>query len=196
MVGVDLVAICQVDDSFDEVPQFADVTGPGMSAQSFAGSGGQRKGFAPGLATKVSYEMFCEQQDIVATIAQRGQFQGHDVQSKIEVFPKLFFGDHLGQVLVGGGDDACVGGDRFGAAHADDDFFLEGPQQLRLSSQAEVTDFVQEQRAAGRQFEFTDSRIAGVGESAFFVSEQFAFQQSFRDGGAVDCHKRLGAVGA
>ena len=36
----------------------------------------------------------------------------------------------------------------------------------------------------------------GAGERAFFVSEKFAFEQGFRDGGAIDFDERAGGARA
>ena len=41
--------------------------------------------------------------------------------------------------------------------------------------------------------EAADPARVGAGESAAFVAEQFAFQQRFGDGRAVDRHERLSA---
>ena len=48
-----------------------------------------------------------------------------------------------------------------------------------------VAHFVQEQRPAVRQLEAADLLRQGAGEGSSLVAEQFAFQQSGRNGGAV-----------
>jgi len=50
-------------------------------------------------------------------------------------------------------------------------------------------DFIEKQGAVGSGFEASDTAFPGAGEGAFFVPEQFAFDQLFGNGGAVDGNK-------
>ena len=54
-------------------------------------------------------------------------------------------------------------------------------------------DFVEQQRAAIGFFEFADTTGDGAGERAFLVTEQFAFEQVFRDRCAI--HRDEGCLG-
>src|SRR5271167_5029371 len=71
---------------------------------------------------------------------------------------------------------------------------LEDTQQLDLNGRWHIADFVQKERAAVRQFEF--SRLAGdrTGKGPFFVAEQFAFKEIFRDSRAVDLQEWAGGT--
>jgi hypothetical protein len=64
--------------------------------------------------------------------------------------------------------------------------FLQHPEQFDLDIQGNFADFVEKNRAAIRQFETTDAFGDGAGERAFFVAEQFTFNQAGRQRGAVD----------
>ena len=64
-------------------------------------------------------------------------------------------------------------------------------QQLGLHLQADVADLVEEQRAAVGRLEAADLVADGAGERALDVAEQLAFQQSRRQGGAVDLDEGL-----
>ncbi len=55
-----------------------------------------------------------------------------------------------------------------------------------MQQQGHIADLVQEERPAVALFELSDAAAVGAGERAFFVAEKFAFQQRFRDGGAID----------
>jgi len=55
--------------------------------------------------------------------------------------------------------------------------FLEHPQQFGLKMRVHFTDFVQQQGAVVGQFELAQLAHHGPGKGAFFVAEQFAFQQ-------------------
>ena len=57
-----------------------------------------------------------------------------------------------------------------------------------------VADFVEENRAFVALLEFADALQGRAGERAAFVAEQFAFQELFGNGGAVDGEKRLRAA--
>ena len=61
---------------------------------------------------------------------------------------------------------------------------------------ADVRDLVQEDGAVLRQFEQALlAAAAGAGERPFGIAEQFAFQQAFRQGTAVDGHEGRVAPG-
>src|SRR5262249_18587161 len=66
---------------------------------------------------------------------------------------------------------------------------LQHPQELGLQLEGEITDFVQEKRAPVGQFKAPDTLRERPCESAFFVPEEFAFQEARRDGAAVERDK-------
>ena len=49
-----------------------------------------------------------------------------------------------------------------------------------------VADFIEKQRALVGEFEFARLAGGGSGEGSFFVTEEFALQKIFGNGGAVD----------
>ena len=51
--------------------------------------------------------------------------------------------------------------------------FLQDPQKRDLSLGQQLTDFVQENRAAIGQFETAEPSLRGAGEGAFLMAEQF-----------------------
>ena len=72
------------------------------------------------------------------------------------------------------------------AADARERAVLQKPQQLGLQRPAHVGDLVQENRAAVGLLHAPGLLLERAGERAFLVAEQFAFEQRFRDRGAVD----------
>ena len=84
----------------------------------------------------------------------------------------------------------------FETAQPAEALLLEHAQQLGLQHQRDFADLVQEQRALVGQFEDAPLLRARVGERAFFVAEQLAFEQRFRDGRAVDGDEGLGLAEA
>ena len=108
--------------------------------------------------------------------------------------PEAPLGDFAAQVAVGGGDHAHVHRQLAGGADRPDAAFFEGPQQLGLQHQRQLADFVEKEGAAVGVEEQALVVLAGTGEGALGVAEEFAFDQLGRDGGAVDRHE--GALGA
>ena len=72
------------------------------------------------------------------------------------------------------------------AADAGERAVLQKPQQFGLERLAHVADFVQKNRAAIGFLDAAGFLFHRAGESALFVAEQFAFQEGFRNGGAID----------
>lgn len=63
-------------------------------------------------------------------------------------------------------------------------------QEFGLDRRAHLSDFVQKERAAVRQFEFALLLLRGAGEGSTLVAEQFAFQQTLAQRGAVQADER------
>ena len=69
--------------------------------------------------------------------------------------------------------------------------FLQHTQDLGLGGRRHVAHLVEEQRAAVGLVEAADAIGHGPGEGSLDMAEQFAFQQGFRNGGAIDGDERL-----
>jgi hypothetical protein len=134
-----------------------------------------------------------QQGGIAGPLGQAGDLHHDFGQAIPQVFAKPPVGNHRFQVLVRGTDDARVHRDRTATADPLDRAFLQEAQQLDLELQRNVAHFIQEQRAAVGLLDLALGGLHRAGESALFVAEQLAFQQVFRDRGAVDRHK--GAAG-
>ena len=115
----------------------------------------------------------------------------HDVQPVKQILAELARGDGGFQRLVRGGDDAHVHLERLVAADALERAGLQHAQNFRLRGGRHVADFVEENRAFVALLEFADALVGRAGERAFFVAEQFAFEQLFGNGGAIDGEERL-----
>ncbi len=73
-------------------------------------------------------------------------------------------------------------------AHARERAVLQEPEQLGLERAAHVGNLIQENRAAVGLFDAAGLLPVGAGEGAFFVAEEFAFQEGLGNGGAIDAH--------
>jgi hypothetical protein len=68
---------------------------------------------------------------------------------------------------------------------------LQDAEQLGLHFQWNFPNLIEEERASIGQFEAPDFLADGTGKCAFFVAEQFAFQQTRGNSRAVQGHKKL-----
>ena len=135
--------------------------------------------------------MFNQQRNIFRPLAQRRDVQTQHIDPVVKVFAKPPGFNHLHQVLVRCRQQAQVDRDDPFAADPHDFLFLNHPQDSRLQRQRHFTDFIHEQGSAVGQFHQTDfAATPGAGERPFLIAEQFAFQQIFRYGGAVEGNKR------
>src|SRR4030042_1235948 len=80
-------------------------------------------------------------------LSERGNRERNDVNPVIQVFPEGPPLDLLGQVLVGGRDDAHVHLDGAAAPHPLKTLLLQNAENLGLGLEAHVPDFVQKQGA-------------------------------------------------
>ncbi len=90
-----------------------------------------------------------------------------------------------------GADHAHIDRDLGPSPEPLDHSFLEKAEQLCLQGQGEIPNFIQKKGTPLSIFDASDRLFGGTGKRTFFVSEQFAFQQIFGDGGAVDSHQAL-----
>ena len=137
------------------------------------------------FAAEFFQEMSGEQKEVIAAVAQRRNGERDGGNAEVEIFAKEFFPDADGEIAIGGDDDADVDFDGLRAAHAFEAAFFEDPQKLGLAGEREFADFVEKQRAALGHFDFAGLAIAGSGERAAFVAEEFVFDETFGNGGAV-----------
>ena len=107
-------------------------------------------------------EMVDQEWDVFEPLAQGGHLDRHDVQPVEEIFAESAGGDGLGEDDVGGGDDAAIGLDGVGSAHALEAAVLEHAEQLGLHSQRHLADFVEEESSSlrpGRTGLFSGDRL-------------------------------------
>ncbi len=115
----------------------------------------------------------------------------YDIESIVQILPEIALFDLLLQVGVGGGYDAHIKLDRFIGADPLHLLFLQHPQKFGLKVRRHGTDLIQEDSPMIGALELAGLVSDGPGEGAAHMAEQFAFQQGFRDGAAVDRNERL-----
>lgn len=129
--------------------------------------------------------------NIPFALTQGRNLDGQDGQAVIEVQPEISLSDFLRQVLIRRRNDPDVDRDAMLTAYRADILFLEDPQQAVLQDIRHISDFVEEQRPAIGRFKkayFTIPVSSRKGPA--YIAEEFTFQQTFRNGPAVDRHKR------
>ena len=129
--------------------------------------------------------------NVFRPLLKRRRIDAHYVDAVVEILTELAFGDQLGQILVGGEDEARAQRDELVRAEAAELHLLQNAEQLDLREEAEVADFIEEERAVGGLLEVAFAGADGAGECAFFVAEELGFDQGFRDGAAGDGDKGL-----
>jgi hypothetical protein len=127
-----------------------------------------------------------EEGDVGLALAERRNAEVDDVEAEEEVFAEAAGLDHLGEIAVGGGEDAGVDGDGVVGADGANFFLLEGAEELGLEVEGEFADLVEEDSAAIGGGEKAGLGAVGSGEGAFDVAEEFAFDEGGDEGAAVD----------
>ncbi len=97
----------------------------------------------------------------------------------------------LFEIAVCRGDEADVGALCFVGADAFEGAFARKPEELHLNGGIDFADFVEEERAALSGFDAADAAFVRAGECAFFMAEEFAFEERWREAGAMDRDHRL-----
>ena len=114
-----------------------------------------------------------QRDDILLPLAQRINQHGEYIETVVHIFAEQMLMDHVLEITVGGGDNAYINFDGYGAAHTGDLFFLNGAQQLCLESKGQFAHFVEKQCAVLGCFPQAGFAFcAGAGEGSFFVAEQ------------------------
>ena len=125
-----------------------------------------------------------------------GTWMGTTLRRKKRSWRKFLALDAFFEAAVGGGENADIDFDGAVAADAFEFAFLEEAEQLGLDLRGNLADFVEEDGAAVGQFETAFALVERAGEGAFFVAEEFAFDEVFGDGGAVDLDEGSAGAGA
>jgi len=189
--GADLRSVGEDGGALEGVLEFADVAGPRVIAEAAAGFGAEGERRLSQFAAKFFEEVGSEEKNVVAAIAQGRNRERNGGDAEVEIFTKEFFTDAGGEIAVGGNDDAEVHVNGLRATDAFKAAFFEDAKELGLAGQGQFADFVEEEGAALREFDFADFAIAGAGEGAAFVTEEFVFEERVGNGGAIESDERL-----
>ena len=129
--------------------------------------------------------MLRKQDDVGLALGQVGHGDGENVQTVEEVFAELALGNELFKVTASGRQEAHIGMEFFVAAYTAESAFLQETQKLDLSLHGEITNFVQEKRAAIGSLGTSDTAVHRPRKCPLLVTKQFAFHQVLGESGAV-----------
>ena len=174
-----------------DVFELADVAGEAKILHDVHRGRGQRFHVAAERLRAFAEEMLHQQRYIIAPLTQRRQAQTNHVQTVQQVFAKHALFHTFVEILVRCGDDAHVRFHRRLSADAVILAVLQHAQQTHLQIRRHVADFIEEQRAAFGLLKAALSRRLRASERAAFVTEQFRFEQIFRDRRRVDGDERF-----
>ena len=172
--------------AFDDVLQFADVAGPVVGLKHGQAAVGNAAGADAMFSGEPGHELLGQERDILHVVAQRRHVDGDDIEAEIKVLPEFLALDRIFQTAVGGGEDADIDLDGAVASDALKFAFLQDAEELGLDLRGDFADFVKKNGAAVGQLETAFALVERAGERTLFVAEEFAFNEVFRDGGAVD----------
>src|SRR5437867_9660025 len=134
---------------------------------------------------------FHQDGDILLPFSQRRDQQRQVVQPVVQVRAKPTLFDQPHQALMGSCDDADVHRDRSFSTDPGYLPLLNGAEQGDLAMRTQVPDLIQKKRPAMRQFELAKPVAMRAGEGALLMPEEFAFDERFRNGAAIQSHEAV-----
>ncbi len=170
LCGGDQLTAGEDERSLNGILKLADVARPRVRENQIARlSAETRLELAHGTA-QLTHEVIREEQHIVASFAQRRQMNTEHREPVVEIFTELRVGHRPLEIAIGGGDEANVGLQRRGAAHALIPPFLQHAQELGLRGRGQLTDLIEKQRTARRELEAAALELVGPGEGSTLVA--------------------------
>src|SRR5579863_6551882 len=118
--------------------------------------------------------------------AKRRHINWNHIEAVIEVLPESSVFERRAKIAVCGGDQPNSHFDSARSTQPLKFALLQHAQKLGLRRRRDIADFVEKQVALVGQLKFSGLAGGRSGERAFFVTEQFALQKVFGDGGAIN----------
>src|SRR5436190_1741912 len=111
--------------------------------------------------------------------------ENDDAEPVIEIFTKTLFGDGLLQIAMRRGDNPNIHLNRFFTPQSLKGSFLQNTKEFGLGAEAHLTNFIEENGSFVSLFETANAAGLRARKSSAFMAEKFAFEQCFRDRGAI-----------
>ena len=156
----------------------------------------QRRGFEPREDFRVTARMLGEKmrrqgRDVLTPFAQGRDLNFHRVEPEQQVLSEPAGGNLLRKSRVRCTDEAGISLLSLGRTDALEFAGLEHTQQRGLQLQRDIGDFIQEQRAALREFESANTVGLGIREGAADVAEKLVLENTFREPAHVHGDQRF-----
>src|SRR6266853_4207534 len=182
IVDFDDALIAESDGPLQTIFQFADIAGPVIGQHGLHGIAGD-------LDTASGSEAFKEERrqngNVRTALTQGRQRNGDHVEAEIEILAEGSFLVFGVEIAVSGGHDTHVHFDLLITAHGADFFLLEKAQELGLHLERKFADLVEKNGSGMGRLQQSLLGTKSAGESAFFVAEQFAFDEGGDERSAV-----------
>jgi hypothetical protein len=176
--------------ALDDIAQLSNVSGPPMSSEGIQAVLANTLNSFLVFPVEFLDEVLDEQRQIFEPVAQRRQLNGVNVETVVEVLAQSPLADRLLQRTIGCGEDAHVDWQLFACAEPENSLLFENTEQLGLHLRPHLGNLVEQEAATIRPLEASLAAPIGACKGPAFVAEKFAFDQAFRDSGAVDCYVR------
>src|SRR5438445_4459933 len=176
----------QHDGPLQHVLELADISGPVVSLEDDHGLRSDAARLLAEVLAELLQEVRDEEGDVLATLPERGQLDGDDVEPVVQVLPEDTILDGVLQVAVGGGDEPHVGLHVLGVAHPPDLAGLDRPEEFDLEEGRDLGDLIEEKGAPFPRREEADLVCHRAREGAPDVPEELGLHEPLGDGPAVD----------
>src|SRR6185436_7362276 len=133
----------------------------------------------------------CQRQDVDRALAKRRQGDRDHVEPVKQILSERAFVDRLFEINVGRRDYSHIHVTAGCVADRREVSLLNDAQKLRLSFNRNISDFIEEDRAAVGDFEIPFSRRDSAGKRATNMAEEFRFEQFGRKIRGVHGDERL-----
>jgi hypothetical protein len=171
----DYVGVPHDQISPHHVLQFTNVAGPLMTEK---GGSQVRTDLRNGMFYSVlTEERRCQRNDFIQALPQRWYHDVDNIESIVQVLPKLAFLNARFQVSVRCGYDSHVHSRRFFGSDSIKLAILEHLEQFGLKSKIHIADLIQKNRAAIGQLKLSGITFEGARKRASLIAEQFAFHE-------------------
>ena len=148
------------------------------------------------LGSAPAKEVRSEDWNVFDPLPQRRQSQEDRADAEVEIAPESILLDQPCQVPMGRRDQPDIHPTVLYISEAPEASFFEDLEQLGLHRKVHVSDLVEKQRAAVRDFQQSDLARDRSGERPFFVTEEFGLEEIPVETGAIEIQKALLAPGA
>ena len=169
--------------------QFPDVARPGVPCQHDMGSLGESPHLFAELPRELLHKITNQQGQIFRPILQRRHVDFYHRKPIVQILAEQLVRNRGAKIAMRGRDDMNI--HTPWRQRSDPQYFLilQSPQQLGLSSERHVANFVEEYRAAVGILEQAHLVLGCAREGAAHVSEKFALKQRFHHGRTVQHDK-------